>query len=632
MRTPGPAAAVLLPFLAWLAVPAAARLSQPAAGDRPATLDDLRARVQDVLSDTGVPGAGIALVQADGVEWAGGIGLADRARGVPVTADTHFRAGSISKTFVAMALVQLAQDGLLDLDATLAEVVPEVEVDNPFAPDVPVRVIHLLQHTAGFDDMHFREVYAADDTPDLPLARVLARAPASRTVRWRPGSRSARSNSGYGVAGYILEKLSGQAFEDAIDARIFEPLGMTTSSFRLTPDDERLLAQGYAGPDGDPVGFPAIYLRPAGNLHTSAAELARFVRMLLNWGEHDGTLVIDPEYLSNMELPRTTVASRAGLRNGYGSGIFHFLNLPYPMLGHNGGIDGFVSTYAYSPARDAGFVVLLNSGAGGPALRRISGMITEYLKRGVEPPTPVPTVAVEPDALRAYAGYYHAANPRNQITGAAGWLTAGMTIAAQAGTLTGDPVMGTSTTLVPVGNGLFRQESDRDATRVFARDADGRAVMIATVTGGERYSVRRARWTVELVRVPVLLSLGLLLTPAAAGVLWAARARQARPRGFWGLKATLAAMPLALLAPAAALSVTPVAHLGSPGVGPAVIFAATIALPSLAVGALLLAAAARRDGASPWLAGYAASLGVSGLVLTAFLFSWDLIGLRTWTY
>src|SRR5688572_28529934 len=76
----------------------------------PKTIDEFRATVQKVLDDTGVPGAGIALVRLNGVEWAGGIGLADRDRRMPVTADTHFRAGSISKTFVAMALVQLSED------------------------------------------------------------------------------------------------------------------------------------------------------------------------------------------------------------------------------------------------------------------------------------------------------------------------------------------------------------------------------------------------------------------------------------------------------------------------------------------------------------------------------------------
>ena len=77
-------------------------------------------------------------------------------------------------------------------------------------------------------------------------------------------------------------------------------------------------------------------------MHSFAREMARFVRMLLGWGELGDAFVIDPEYLGNMEQPRTTVAAAAGLRNGYASGIFTTLDLPYRVLGHNGGIAGFL--------------------------------------------------------------------------------------------------------------------------------------------------------------------------------------------------------------------------------------------------------------------------------------------------
>lgn len=87
----------------------------------PKTVDEFKAAVQNVLDDTGVPGAGIALVRLDGVEWAGGVGVADRDARTPVTAETHFRAGSISKTFIAGALVQLYEDGEIDLNAPVVE-------------------------------------------------------------------------------------------------------------------------------------------------------------------------------------------------------------------------------------------------------------------------------------------------------------------------------------------------------------------------------------------------------------------------------------------------------------------------------------------------------------------------------
>jgi CubicO group peptidase (beta-lactamase class C family) len=353
-------AAILVASLA-LALLAAAQTAHSHSDPTPQTVEEFQAAAARVLQETGVAGAGIALVRHDGVEWEGGIGYADRDRQTPVTADTHFRVGSISKTFVAIALVQLAEDGVVRLDDAVEDIAPEITIDNPWHETDPVRVIHLLEHTAGFDDMHFKDRYVPEGAPELSLADVLRLNPRSRRVRWRPGTRWAYSNPGYGLAGYLIEKLTKEPYEDYIKREILDPLDMGTSSFRLTAEDEPRLARGYGDSQGPPVGFPRIVLRPAGNLHSSPREMGRFVRMLLGWGELGYAFVIDPEYLGNMEQPRTTLAAEAGLRNGYGSGIATLLNLPYPMLGHGGGIEGFLSSYAYSPARDIGYVILLNS-------------------------------------------------------------------------------------------------------------------------------------------------------------------------------------------------------------------------------------------------------------------------------
>ena len=190
--------------------------SQTPQDPHPKTVDEFKAAVQAVLDDTGVPGAGIALVRLEGLEWAGGVGYADRDARTPVSADTHFRAGSISKTFVAIALVQLYEDGEIDLDTPVAELASDVEIDNAWMISDPVRLIHLLQHTAGLDDMHFNEIYNQSHPPDLPLAEVLKLNPSSRVVRWPPGTRMSYSNPGYGIAGHILERLTGQKYEDRI--------------------------------------------------------------------------------------------------------------------------------------------------------------------------------------------------------------------------------------------------------------------------------------------------------------------------------------------------------------------------------------------------------------------------------
>jgi CubicO group peptidase (beta-lactamase class C family) len=390
----------------------------PPSDSLPQNVTEFQSAARRILEETGIPGAGIALVKSNGVEWEGGLGFADRDAKTPVTADTHFRVGSISKTFVALALVQLYENGDLDLDAPVREIAPEVEIDNPWEDISPVRVIHVLQHTAGFDDLHFNEMSPPPGTLVPPIADVLKLNPHSRRVRWPPGTRMAYSNAGYGVAGYLIEAISGQPYDDYIRHEIFTPLAMTTSSFRLTSEDEALMARGYTDPEGPAVEFRPIYFEPAGNLHSSPREMARFVQMLLGWGELGTAFIVDPEYLGSMELPRTTRATEAGLRNGYGTGIATRVDLPFKMLGHNGGILGFAASYGYSPARDVGYVVLLNSTGSRAieALDRLSSLAIRYLKRDVEPPRK-PEVSVDSATLDRYVGFYRQANPRSQFFG-----------------------------------------------------------------------------------------------------------------------------------------------------------------------------------------------------------------------
>ena len=615
--------------LVALSCAAASALAQGQDDPVPQTVEEFRGAAARVLAETGVPGAGLALVRQNGVEWVGGVGYADREQQSPVTADTAFRVGSISKTFVAMGLVQLAEDGFLNLDAPVQEVAPDIEIDNPWEETHPVLVIHLLQHTAGFDDMHFNEMYVRGSEPERSLEDVLRLNPRSRRVRWPPGTRMAYSNPGYGVAGLILEKTAAMPFEDYIRQEIFEPLGMTASSFRLTADEEARLAQGYATSDGPPVGFKRIYLRPAGNMVSSAHDMAQFVQMLLGWGELGDAFVIDPEYLGNMESPRTTLAAAAGLRNGYGSGVFTRLDLPYKMLGHDGGIDGFVSSYAYSPSRDIGYVVLLNSTGprAGEAMRRLSRMAVSYLKRDVMPPQK-PAAAVDASTLDQYVGFYQDANPRNQFAWPVQSLLAGRSIVREGDRLVVEPVFGERVPLIAVSSTTFRLESELDASRVFTADADGHMVMAGTQT----YAVRVPRWRLELIRVPVFAALLVVASVFVVATVWLVRLRRAEPRGFWELKVALLLCPLAVLVPLVALRLTPMMEWGTLNVGTVAVFVSTLALPVLALVVGFFTLAAARERASRLLATYAALVGLAMAGLSLYLSSHELLGIRLWNY
>jgi CubicO group peptidase (beta-lactamase class C family) len=609
---------------------AAGQQPPPDAADPiPHSVEAFRTAAARVLEDTGVPGAGLALVRQDGVEWEGGIGYADRDARTPVTAHTNFRVGSISKTFVAMALVQLSEDGLLDLEQPVYEILPELDIENPWQDTDPVRVIHLLQHTAGFDDMHFNEMYVPATEDERSLSDVMLVNPASRRVRWRPGTRMAYSNPGYGVAGMILESLTDLPYEDYIEREIFTPLQMTGSSFRVTPLDEERLARGYAGPSGPPVGYRQIYLRPAGNMHSSPHDMARFVQMLLGWGELGDAFIVDPEYLGNMEQPRTTLAAQAGLHSGYATGIFTRLDLPYKLLGHDGGIDGFVSSYAYSPSRDVGYVVLLNSTGprAGEAMRRLSRLAIGYLKQDVATPEK-PEIAVDAATLDRYVGYYHDANPRNQIAWPVQSLFSGREIVREGTSLYAEPVIGQRERLIAVTESAFRLENELDASRVFTTNADGLMVM----AGGQLYAERSARWPIDLLRAGLATALLVIASVIAVAVVWVARIRRAAPRGFWELKVAMLSCPLVVLMPAAGLALTPLTEWGTRNAGTMAVYLGSIAIPTMAVVVAMFTVNAIREGASRRLATYAGLVAVSMGGLSLYLSTFGLLGLRLWAY
>jgi CubicO group peptidase (beta-lactamase class C family) len=623
-----PVAPVLVLAFASTLVSATQQPSPVTPGSPVHTVDEYLAAARRILDDTHVPGAGIALVRRDAVEWEGGIGYADRDARTPVTAHTHFRLGSISKTFVALALVQLYEDDVIDLHAPVGEIAPDIQIENDWEADHPVTVLHLLQHTAGFDDTRFNEQYARDEESETPLEQVLQINPHSRRVRWPPGTRMAFSSPGYAVAARLIEKVTEEPYEEYIAREIFQPLQMSTSSFRLARADEPLLAQGYRDDSGPPTGFPRIYLRPAGNLHSSPHEMGRFVQMLLGWGELGDTSVVDPEFLGNMEQPQTTIAARAGLRNGYGSGIVSRNDLAFRILGHDGVIDGFRASYGYSPARDVGYVLLLNSS--GPrseeALQRLAYLTVQYLKRGFEPPQP-PAVTLERRVLDRLTGYFHDANPRSQFAWPVQSLFAGRTIVRRDNQLE-ERRWFSSTPLIAVDDTTFRYEHEIDASIIFTTGDDGVMVM----AGPQLFAERVPRWRIELVRVPVIGAVLTVCSVLVAAAAWLARMRRARPHGFWPLKVALLLCPLVLLMAAAGLALTPMHLWGARTPGTIAVFVASLAVPVLALATGLLSLGAVREGASRRLTTYAATVSLSMAILSLYLSAHGMLGVRTWTY
>src|SRR5262249_51598017 len=214
----------------------------------PKTLDELKKAMADVVTKNQLPGAGVALVSQGEILWCGGFGKRDAAPGRGITCDTGFRVGSVSKSFVALAVLKLEEEGKINLQARLQDLAPEVPIKNEWESSNPVRAVNLLEHTAGFDDMSPSEVYNTKDPAHISILKVLQAHPNQQNPRWPPNTRFAYSNPGFGLAGYLIKKTSKRPFDAYIKDTIAKPIGIEVGDFRLTDANRALLAQGYHTP------------------------------------------------------------------------------------------------------------------------------------------------------------------------------------------------------------------------------------------------------------------------------------------------------------------------------------------------------------------------------------------------
>jgi hypothetical protein len=270
-------------------------------------------------------------------------------------------------------------------------------------------------------------------------------------------------------------------------------------------------------------------------------------------------------------------------------------------------------------------------------MRRITQLAVRHLKAGIEPP-PKPEEKVAEEVLRQYEGYYHPANPRNQVFAFIEWLRAGQSVDVDGNRLRVRPVFGANATLIPVSDTLFRFEADPEPTRVFTRDEDG----VTILTGGSAYYEKRPRWRVDLIRWPVLVSAALSLTPILMVIPWAVlawsrrrratREGEATPRGFGWLKVYLVLCSVGLLLPVIGVLNVPGSELGTRNVWTSAMFAGSILYPAAAVSSVLLTVDAFKSGAGKWLRAYGLAISVAALIVSAYLSSWGMIAFRPWSF
>lgn len=402
-------AAAYLLFVLLAPLPVAA---DDEAEKKPETLEELKAAVAAVVEENDVPAVGIAMVDKTGPIWVGSIGKANLENDIDADEDSLFRIGSTSKMFVALSVLKLVEEGRLSLDDRLADLAPEIVFANQWEEQDPVRVVHLLEHTTGWDDIHLPE-YANNDPTPLTLKQGLDFHPHSRVSRWKPGSRMSYCNAGPPVAAYIVQKITGQEFESYVQENFFAPLGMLQATYRLTDVVEEKGVTLHAN-GNEPQDYWHIIMRPSGSINASPKDMAGMIAFFLNRGAAGDRQLISTASLARMERTESTTGAQAGLEVGYGLNNYSSAHEGRVFRAHDGGVNGGLTELAYLPEAGAGHVIMINSDDYA-SFREISELVRHYETRELE--DAVVEKAAEITAEHGgIEGLYYPINPRQQVS------------------------------------------------------------------------------------------------------------------------------------------------------------------------------------------------------------------------
>jgi CubicO group peptidase (beta-lactamase class C family) len=595
----------------------------------PGSVEELRAQLESILSETETPGVGYALISRDGTVQAAGVGLADVASGRPATGDTLFRIGSISKMFVSMSVLALVEEGRLNLHDRLADLAPEIWFANPWERSDPVRIVNLLEHTAGFDDISLAE-YAHQVPDDAALTDGLDFRPDCRRARWRPGTRMSYCNMGPPIAARVVEKLTGQRYESFVNSRFFDPLEMRTATF-FEPGSGTEAATLYFSDGVTPQPYWHILVRPSGAINASAEEMAHLVRMLLDRGQYEGRSVLSEESVSRMERPETTLAARAGLASGYGLNDYAYRVRSFVFHGHDGGVNGGLASLGYLPEHGLGYVFMTNSGSI-DAFRRIRSVLVGYLTRDLPAPEPPPPVAVPPGVARRWAGWYGPGSPRQETLRFLERLLNMQRVSFERDTLLVAPLLGNSTRYLHVGDRLFRHEKWPSANLALVDDPDSGPLLQWGTDTLEREPIALvwAQTAFAGVTAALLASI-LVVAPVWLGQrLLRRRFRGERRLGVLGWPFAASASLAAAGGIFAGAGENVIPRLGAFSPWSVGLCAVTLIFAALSVVAVFTAFRAQRQRLARLTVPYARAVAMAAFITAGYLAWWGWIGARTW--
>ena len=465
------------------------------------------------LAREDIAGVVISVVKDGKVLFAKGYGYSDVEKKKPVSADdTLFRPGSISKLFTWTAVMQLVEQGKLDLDRDVNDY---IDFKIPATYPKPITLRNIMTHTPGFEES-VQELFVADAKDLQPLGPYLQKHLPTRI--FPPGTTPAYSNYATALAGYIVQRVSGQDYFDYIDEKIIKPLGMTHSTFRqpLPEPLAPLMSKGYEVGSQPAKPFEFVQAAPAGSSSVSAMDMTHFMIAHLQDGKYEGVQILKPE---TAQLMHSRQFENLPDMNAMCLGFYEETRSGHRIFGHGGDTQYFHSDLHLMPDSQLGFFVSYNSAGKGEVSTREAvwhAFLDRYFPVELKDAPAVSSAAQDADEI---SGHYIVSR-RSQDNILSVLSVAGETklFRNADGTISSKDLKGMNgepKKFREIGPMMFRDVSDQDRIG-FKRDASGN--MVAVIDFPFMVFQKASAWENSAFQLPLII--GSLVVIVLTVLLW----------------------------------------------------------------------------------------------------------------
>ncbi len=357
--------------------------------------------IQTLMDEHHIAGVTVSIVKDTAILWSKGYGFSDVENNVVVDpAISLFRIGSVSKLFVWTAIMQLYEEGKINLDADIRFLTREFNI--PYQYDQPVTMKHLMSHTPGFED-YYLNLFSTDSLPPRSLGEELSKHMPTQ-VR-PPGVHSSYSNHGTAVAAYIVEEVSGLKWDDYVEKMIFEPLEMNNTTFRyILPDNFKINHSGgyvYESGKHTSKSLKGIPLAPAGLASSTAEDMAPFMMAHLNHGKYKNARILDS---ATVNLMHSTLFTPDPDLKGMLYGFFDHSKNGRKIIGHGGATEYFFTHMLLLVDEGYGIFISTNTLGGYSLIKQATTQfIDKYFPDTLDT---APSINTTPEVLDRFKGEY----------------------------------------------------------------------------------------------------------------------------------------------------------------------------------------------------------------------------------